>query len=182
MSKFYVVRGPGSLPARAIISRVCAARRSAGNGRSVSKAVPLFTSPIRRFSRGLCFSFAPSTASKRWHLSCLLLSVTKEVRPTAAGRKIPRRKQKSDKLFLDSSFCERRIPPAGCRKKKSLNPKKSRSVFHIIVENLSAFPPQTKNSKNPPPASQNQTKKRPPLCRIPGSSSGLFQTVSNIQN
>ena len=45
--------GLGGLPARAIISRVCAARRSAGNGRSVSKAVPLFTSPIRRFSRGL---------------------------------------------------------------------------------------------------------------------------------
>ena len=32
------------------------------------------------------FLWPSSTDSERWHLSCLLLSVTKEVRPTAASR------------------------------------------------------------------------------------------------
>ena len=59
MSKFYIVRGPGGLPARAILSRVCAIRRSTGNGRSVSKAVPLFTSPKRRYSMGALLSPRP---------------------------------------------------------------------------------------------------------------------------
>ena len=76
--------------------------------------------------------FAPwsaSTASKRWHLSCLLLSVTKEVRPTAAGRKISRQKRKSKSLFLLPSFSDERRKPLrqNAAKNTARNSKKPQS-------------------------------------------------------
>ena len=131
--------------------------------------------------RGLCFSFAPSTASKRWHLSCLLLSVTKEVRPTAAGRKIPRRNKNQTNSFL-ILLSAKEESPGWLPEKEKLNPKKSRSVFHIIVENLSAFPPQTKNSKNPPHCQPKPDQKKTAAVPDSRQQQRSFQTVSNIQN
>ena len=53
---------------------------------------------------------------KRWHLSCLLLSVTKEVRPTAASRK-SKKKHLRPRLFGDEKTEERpspaQVPPPG---------------------------------------------------------------------
>ena len=118
-----------------------------------------------------------STRSKGWRLSWFFFRRRKKNNPPANCRN--HQCHQPRKNFLDSSFCERRIPPAGCRKKNSLNPKNPVPFSTLLLKTCQLFPPQT---KNPPPARQNQTKKRPPLCRIPGSSSGLFQTVSNIQD
>ena len=92
----YLGRGSRGLPARAIISRVCAAWRSAGNGRSVKQGRSSVYIAEKAIFKGLCFSLTPSTRSKGWRLSWFFFR---------------RRKKNSSPANCRTSSNERRMTP-----------------------------------------------------------------------
>ena len=146
MSKFYVVRGPGGLPARAIISRVCAARRSAGNGRSIKrgrssvyiaekaifKGALLFPRPVHRVETVALFSL-PFWVSKKeggcgW-MPFILLPVAPFLLTSFSDErsKTPRRpplkiqQETSKKFLLPFCFPKRKQRRRRCAAAKSEN-------------------------------------------------------------